>query len=260
MMNVKEKLIVEIERLDKAPYREILCYPRPENEELKKRISELKRLRVRALEFQGSKNVSGIPVLGKGCVGIVVAAYLEDEEKVALKIRRIDADRANMRHEAEMLEMANSINVGPRLLGYTDNFLLMEYIDGKLFPEWLEETNNKNLIRKVLYGFLKQCFMLDQIGLDHGELSNASKHLIVNSKNKPFILDFETASTKRKSANLTSLTQFLFIRKPLAEKIAEKIGEIDRQNLIEALKSYKREKTRENFEKVLKVCNLAFSL
>ncbi len=257
-MKTKEKLVVETEKLNEKPYNEVLCYPRPENEEVRKRINELKKLKVKALEFQGNKNVSGIPVLGKGCVGIVAIAHLENGEKVALKIRRVDADRTSMRHEAEMLKMANSIGVGPKLLGYTNNFLLMEHIDGKLFPEWLEETSDKNLVRRVLRSFLQQCFMLDQIGLDHGELSNASKHLIVNRENKPYILDFETASDKRRPANLTSLTQFLFIQKPITEKIAEKIGEIDRQNLIEALRSYKKEKTRENFEKVLKVCNLYF--
>jgi len=161
-----------------------------------------------------------------------------------------------MRHEAEMLKKANSVGVGPKLLDFTENFLLMQYIGGKLLPEWLNETENQSLVKKILRNLLQQCFKLDQIGLDHGELSNASKHLIIDSKNKPYILDFETASDGRKPANLTSLAQYLFISKPISEKIANIIGEIDRQRLVDALRKYKREKTEENFEGVLEVCHL----
>ena len=255
-MKNEERLLVEAEKLAESPYSEILCYPRPEKHEIAKRIHELKNLGVKTLEFFGNKNISGIPVLGKGCVGIVVAAYLEDGEKVALKIRRVDADRADMRHEAEMLKKANSAGVGPKLLGFTDNFLLMQYIDGKLLPEWLDKTKSQSLTKKILRNLLQQCFKLDQIGLDHGELSNAAKHLIISFKNEPYILDFETASDKRKPANLTSLAQYIFVRKPIGEKIAKIIGEIDRQKLIATLRSYKREKTKENFEKLLEICGL----
>ena len=48
----------------------------------------------------------------------------------------------------------------------------------------------------------------------------------------------------------------MFVRKPIGEKIAKISGEIDRQKLIDALRSYKREKTKENFEKVLEICGL----
>jgi len=257
-MKSKEKLQVKIEELAKQPYNQILCYPRPKDKETTKRINELKSLGVKILEFLGDKNISGIPVLGKGCVGIVVVAYLEDGERIALKIRRVDADRASMRHEAEMLKKANSVDVGPKLLGFTENFLLMQYIDGKLLPKWLNETENLDLIKKVLCDLFQQCFKLDQINLDHGELSNAAKHLIIDFKNKPYILDFETASDRRKPANLTSLAQYLLIRRPIADKIASIIGKIDKQKLIDTLRSYKKEKTKENFEKILEVCGLKF--
>lgn len=256
----REKLVVAIERLVEKPYNEILCYPKLDYQEVKRRILELKELNIKKLEFSGNKNIAGVPVLGKGCVGIVVVAYLSNGEKVALKIRRLDADRANMRHEAEMLKKANSVNVGPKLLDYTDNLLLMQYIDGKLLPEWLEETESTNLIKEVLRKLLQQCFKLDQIGLDHGELSNASKHLIIDFNNQPYILDFETASARRRTANLTSLAQFLFVKRPIVDKITEKIGKINREELIEALRRYKREKTLENFERILKTCKLSFKL
>jgi putative serine/threonine protein kinase len=48
-----------------------------------------------------------------------------------------------MQHEAEMLKKANSVGVGPKLLGVSKNFLLMQFIDGKLLPEWLETCKEK---------------------------------------------------------------------------------------------------------------------
>jgi len=252
-----ENLIVPLEKLAEKPYSLILCYPNPNKKELEKRILELKKLGVKALEFTGKKQISNLHILGKGCVGIVVIAHTKNE-KAALKIRRTDASRENMRHEAEMLEKANSIGIGPRLLNATNNFLLMEYIEGSLLPEWLQKTENKGEIRKVLRKILEKCWKLDQIGLDHGELSQAPKHIIIDRKQEPHIIDFETASDKRKPANLTSITQFLFIKSQVAKIIKEKLDleNLNQEKLIKTLRKYKKDKNEENFQEVLKNCML----
>ncbi|MEM2319173.1 MAG: RIO1 family regulatory kinase/ATPase [Candidatus Bathyarchaeia archaeon] len=248
-------LVIFVERLKEEPFAYILCYPKPSNAEVDKRIKELEGLGVTALEFGGEKQAFNVPVLGKGCVGIVVKAY-KGTEKVALKIRRIDADRAGMQREAQMLRVANSVNVGPKLLGFSENFLLMQFIDGELLPNWLEKNKNveKARLNQILKDVLEQCWRLDEAGLDHGELSHAPKHVIVDCKDKPFILDFETASLNRKPSNLTSLAQFLFIRGNVAEKIAKMVGEKDKKALVEALRTYKMNLNRQNFEKILEIC------
>jgi len=246
---------VPIERLTHdAAYAAILCYPRPERVELKKRIRELQTLGVEALEFRGDKQVFNVKVLGKGCVGIVMIAHV-NKRKAALKVRRLDADRSMMRHEAEMLEKANSVKVGPKLLGYTNNMVLMQFVDGLLLPEWLRKEVGKVRVRKVLREVLEQCWLLDNIGLDHGELSHAPKHIIVGKADRPFIVDFETASVNRAPANVTSLCQFLFIS-DIAGEVAGKIGERDKMAIIEALRFYKKCRNRESFETVLEACGL----
>jgi len=248
-------LKVSLARLREEPFASILCYPKPTKGELEKRIKELEKLEVTALEFYGEKQVSNLKVLGKGCVGIVVKAY-RDGEEAALKIRRVDADRATMLHEAEMVKIANSVNVGPQLLGVSTNFLLMQFVEGLLLPEWLEKRPSKARLKNVLKDILEQCWRLDRAGLDHGELSHAPKHIIVNSQEKPFILDFETASINRKPSNVTSIAQFLFISGTVAEKIAQKLGVKDRKAVIEALRRYKVEGNRQNFEALLSVCGV----
>lgn len=252
---MKEPSVINLEELSEEPYLSILCYPRSSKTELEKRLTELQKLRVKALEFSGEKQAFNIPVLGKGCVGIVVIAYI-DGEKVALKVRRVDADRSRMQWEAEMLKKANSVRVGPRLLGVSKNFLLMQLIDGILLPKWLEKRKGKAQLRKVLRDVLEQCWRLDEAGLDHGELSHAPKHIILDQKDEPFIVDFETASINRKPSNVTSICQFLFIGGVVAEKVAGELGRKDKKAIINALKNYKNDRTRENFGNVLWACGL----
>jgi len=251
--------IVSVEQLRDKRYAIILCYPRYNSQETTKRSRELKRLGVEALEFIGEKTAFNVPVLGKGCVGIVVRALL-DKKRVALKIRRVDADRVGMQHEAEMLKTANKVEVGPRLIGVTENFLLMEFVEGTLLPEWIEKLKGRgtrNRIRQVLRDVLEQCWLLDELGLDHGELSRAPKHIIVDKDDKAHIVDFETASVQRRVSNVTSICQYLFVGSQTAKAIRRRLGvKTDQETLRTNLKNYKQNRTRENFNKILRVCKL----
>ncbi len=255
---LKQNEIVPLERLLEKRYAEILCYPRYTLKEAESRLRELKKLDVIAFEFAGEKKAFNIYVLGKGYVGIVVAAYT-DVGKAALKIRRVDADRAGMQHEAEMLKRANDAGIGPKFLGVTENFLLMEFIEGTQLPKWIETLKGhgaKDRLHTVLLDVLEQCWRLDRAGLDHGELSRAPKHIIIGINNTPYIVDFETASIHRKVSNVTSICQYLFVGGQLAKTLKEKWREVNSETLVHALKAYKRKKTRRNFEEVLVACGL----
>jgi len=252
---LKKALVINLEKLSEEPYAPVICYPGPSKGELQKRLKELKKLGVKALEFSGEKQAFNIPVLGKGCVGVVVIAHI-DGEKAALKVRRVDADRSGMQREAEMLKKANSAGVGPRLLGVSKNFLLMQFVDGDLLPKWLEKHRGKARIRKVLRHVLDQCWRLDKAGLDHGELSHAPKHIIIDEKDEPFIVDFETASVNRKPSNVTCICQFLFVSGVVADEVAVEFGGKDEKAIIGALRNYKNDRTRENFGNVLRACDL----
>ena len=253
---MKEPIIILVDQLIQEPYASVLCFPNPSEAELQSRIQELRSHGVTALEFSGTASLFGVavPVLGKGFVGIVVIAHVNGE-RVAVKIRRSDADRADLLHEAHMLSKANSVNVAPKLRGSSKNFLLMQLIDGSLLPNWLKTNKDALAVKQVLGEVLEQCYRLDQIGLDHGELSRAPKHLLVDKTEKPFIVDFETASVERRVANVTAVCQYLFAGNSTASKIlAEIFGERNRLELIDALKAYKKNRTREHFEGLLEFC------
>ncbi len=243
-----------IDKLAEEPYASILCYPHARLLELENRIAELRVLGVEEVEFVGSGSASNVPVLGKGYVGIVVIAYVRGE-RFALKMRRLDADRVDLTTEAEMLKKANAALVGPQFMAVSNNFLLSQLVDGDLLEKWLETHRDTALMRKVLVDILEQCWRLDEAGLDHGELSKAPRHLLVNKTDVPFIVDFETASVNRRVANVTSVCQYLFAGNSQVPKlIAEVFGEKDRLAIIEVLRKFKHNRDRQHFEALLRFC------
>jgi putative serine/threonine protein kinase len=252
---METEAMLAVGRLIEEPYASIICYPRATEAELRRRTEELRRLGIDTLEFVGEKRVSNLRVLGKGRVGLVVSAY-KNGCKVALKIRRVDADRAEMQQEARLLEKANSVHVGPKMLAVSRNFLCMQFVDGVLLPAWLSRKTSEARISVVLRRILDQCWRLDSINMDHGELSHGPKHVLISRQDEPVIVDFESASLNRRPANVTSICQFLFIGSETAEKINVKLGWKDRNAVAEALRRYKSERTSTNFLRVLSACGL----
>jgi putative serine/threonine protein kinase len=252
-IKLKQPKLVQTKDLAVDPYQAIVCYPRASAAEIHNRIEELQTLGVEALEFSGKAQASNIPVLGKGYVGVVVVAYLHGE-KIALKMRRIDADRESLEQEAELIKKANNVDVAPKFIAVSKNFLLMQLVDGDLLEDWLVTHKDKADVKRVLVDILEQCWRLDQAGLDHGEISKAIKHLLVGKGDKAFIVDFETASLMRKVANVNAVGQYLFVgNNTTARMLAEIFGEKSREKIIDVLKIYKKDMSRENFEKILSV-------
>jgi len=245
--------IVPVEDLKRRPYAAILCYPSAEWSVVDKRIADLKQLGITGLEFEGGCLAAGVPVLGKGHEGIVVIAHAGGE-RYALKIHRNDSIRGDLFHEAEMLKEANKAGVGPKFFAATKDLLLSQYIDGGIFAKWLEDNKDKKVFRRVLKDVLEQCRRLDAAGIDHGELSNAPKHLLMSSDGTPYIVDFESASRKRVVSNVTSVCQYLFMGNSIAQGlITEVLGEIDKERIISASREYKKERTEDNFGALLQV-------
>jgi putative serine/threonine protein kinase len=183
-----------------------------------------------------------------------VAAYRYGQ-KLALKIRRIDADREDLLYEAKMLTAANVAGVGPILVEASKNFLLMQLVEGIFLPEWLNATSDKTVLRQVLGELLEECWKLDFAGVDHGELSKAPKHVIIDAYSQPWIVDFETSSGKRKAANVAAICQYLLMSGgPVSKRASEILGERDRDGIVKALRFYKKEKTRDSLDQLVHAC------
>ena len=249
-------MIVPLDELNQEKYGKIICYPNFRTEELEARLQDLKQLRVSVLEFTGSIKINDLTILGKGYASVVVMAH-RDNERYVLKIRRTDSRRKDMQHEARILREVNVLGIGPRLIDVMDNFILMEFIEGLRFPEWLDiKKEQKQRIRKVLRLVIEDCWKLDQAGIDHGELSRAPKHIIVDKHDKPVIIDFESASKKRRTSNVTSISQFLFFRSQTARLLEEVLLKVDKERLLMELRRYKKQPNRKSVDRLLQACLL----
>ena len=229
----------------------LISYPHFSESEYNDRIIEMDSLGITSIILSGRTIVNGAHIAGKGCVGIVVKSKL-GSKVCALKIRRTDADRKTMNNEAYLLKMANSAGVGPHLAAHTKNLIAMEFIRGQSIIDWVLDNNTKETrskISKAATAILEQCFSLDVAGLDHGELSRPARHVIVSEK--PYIIDFESASTARKTSNVTAAAQSIFLYGIVASKVRNILGNVDVEKAVHALSTYKHLQTRANFDSVL---------
>jgi len=211
---------ISIKKFSKEPYSRILGYPKSTQRQLNSRILELEKLKIKSISLTGPTTIGNLEILGKGYVGVVVLAK-RGTKKVALKIRRLDSQRSEMKSEAKLLKLVNTINVGPKLYDFSKNFVVMDYLEGEKIGKWINTLGGPGSSKKLkstIKTVLEDCFRLDQMGLDHGELSSISKHVIVGST-KSTLIDFESSSINRRVSNVTSITQAIFIGSGIAKKV-----------------------------------------
>ncbi|MGH1565993.1 MAG: serine/threonine protein kinase [Nitrosopumilus sp.] len=248
---------ISIKKFTNDPYSKILGYPRATSRQIRSRINELEKLKIKSISLTGPTTLGKLAILGKGYVGVVVLAK-KGNKQVALKIRRIDSQRKEMKNEANLLKLVNSVSVGPKMFGASKNFLVMEYLEGVKMSEWVLALKGSGSVKKLkstIKHILEDCYRLDQIGFDHGELSNISKHVIIG-ETKSTLIDFESSSTKRRPSNVTSITQAIFIGSGIAKKTQKIYKNPPKEEIISVLKQYKQEKTQESFDKLLKILKL----
>jgi len=216
--------------------------------------------------MEGDSKVGKFGIVGRGCVSTVVKARLSSERRVvALKIRRVDANRPDMSHDFELQTFANSFGVGPRAITASKDLFAMEFVHSTKLGKWfqsLKTRSSKKFVRALIRNTLEQCFLLDIKGLDHGELSNPSKHVLIRNGSravKTTIIDYESASQNRRVANLTSVAQFFILGSSQSSKVRKILGiesaTIEKDELIRKLREYKNAPSRNTFEALMSRMN-----
>lgn len=244
---------IEVERFDRMPYLNVLTYPRPNLRQAKARIGQLVELGIREVTFEGRTKIGRLGLVGIGTVGLVVKGRGRGDEAYAIKIRRTDANRKTMREEFRLTRIANRVRVGAPAFGCTRDIMVMRYVEGVWVDECVREAQGKGSarrVREVAHALLNQCRKLDLIGLDHGELSNLRKHVIVEGET-PTIIDFESASQKRAVKNVTTAAQYLFVGSGISPRIKRMLSIESADPIVEALRGYKREMSDESYVKLL---------
>lgn len=249
-----ERILLRLEELSQKPELvRLLAYPTMDEAYSEKILEELGELDIEGVYFTAGPKPEPLRV-GKGYRGVILLAHRLGED-VALKILRVDAGISTLRREAELTSAANRAGVGPHLLGSTEHVLALEYILGEDLDLWLGRADHslRDMVRVVLRRCLEQARKLDEIRLDHGELSNARRHILVRENLSPVILDFGKASSSRKPHNVTSLFSYITYG-PHSSKILKILNVYEKP--LEVVREYKCEGSRESFEKILKALNL----
>ena len=230
----------------------IVSYPNLSTREFIKRIEEIQDLGISDIIFEGNTRIGQVSILGKGSVSIVLKVRIKNET-YALKIRRMDANRRTMLREASVHQMVNTIGIGPKLFKFSENLIIMEFIDGLSIIDWIrQQCLDKYRVLNIVINILKQCFILDMANINHGELSNLNYHVTISYSDRVSIIDFESTSlNKKKSNNVTSASQSLFISGMISHYISDILNLLSKDSIIEKLRAYKRDQNVTNFDSLI---------
>ena len=238
----------------------LISYPKFDSDEYCKRIDDLDKMDIKDVILEGPAQLFELKILGKGHSGVVLKVNTYSGKNFALKIRRLDSRRKDCLTEINNQKLANIVGIGPKVLENTNDLILMELINGKGISDWIIDQSNKADLNKKNVGnivneILEQCYRLDNLNLDHGELTRIDSHVMVSDNRQVSIIDFESSSTKRKPSNVTSVTQALFLSGSISKKISQYIKIKNYNLLLNQLREYKKKRTRLHFENILSEVN-----
>ena len=232
----------------------LLAYPSKEDRVIQARLKELKLLGISCLNEGGNDYIQGIPIIGKGYCGVILRANWKNavghESQVALKVRRFDAPHDSFEKEALNLQCANTQDVGPLIYAYSQNFIAMELLSGLTIYDWLHSEASRSRIIPAIHDLLWQCFRLDQVGLDHGNLRCITEHVIMHNR-RPVLIDFSSSSRDRRPSNVTTLIQGLFWSTVIPSLLQRHLQLPQRADLLPLLRKYKQSPTRARFLDIL---------
>jgi len=241
-----------LEQLTRTPYIQVLTYPRVSLRSARSRIRQLQALGVQEILFEGSARIGRLGILGLGTVGVVVRAGV-GSETLALKIRRTDANRPDMEQEARVTALVNRIGIGAEVRGHSKDMILMKLLEYQELNDWLrglKGPGTRRAARDMIHSVLNQCRKLDIIGVDHGQLSNLRKHVVV-AEGRPWIIDFESAGTSRRPKNVTTAAQYLLVGGKVSPLVRRMLGVRDKNPILKLLSDYKSDTSDFSYSKLL---------
>ena len=247
----------------------ILCYPRTECKELNHRLSFLIKNHYQYLIEYG-KRMLDYKILGKGYSSIIVLAYHKYHGLGVLKIRRLDSRRKSLEHEGIILDYLDKTLTTPALYQWSRDFIFMEFIDThkclsieQYLSSLIEKKNidSLNSAKHILKTVLVKLYLIDKLGIDHGELNRPYDHLFIckeNTNNTTYvkIVDWESSRFSLSPKNVTAFTAFILYRSPLRNILFENINEEFLEKTRKILRAYRKSYSIEVLLKLIKLLGL----
>ncbi len=220
----------------------MLSFPRFDEVIAFRRLESLRKV---GLDID-EERTSEVKLLGKGHSSVVFLSKHKYLGLVAVKVLRTDSKRNSLKHECEAMKLAQP--VAPKVYFCSDEFIVMELINGFNLQNYLETLDCNELITLGLK-ILALGKYLDDVGVDHHELSILKKHVFIEPSGRVRVIDFESSSL-RPGRNLCRVFSGYFIRLPKVRLCCPSLTA--EEGLIrKLLKSYK-EGNKEAYLKLIK--------
>jgi|TARA_Y100000310_G_scaffold338878_1_gene429795 HemK-related putative methylase len=147
-----------------------------------------------------SKGVKNVKHWMKGKRGRIFTGSYKNK-KVAIKVKHEKAMNSTIAKEARFLKLANTKKIGPRFVMSGTNYVVYEFVPGKLFKE-------TKITKAMLTDLLRQSRQLDMLGFSKGEMLRPQKNVII-SKGKPVLIDFERSKPEKRPQNVSQYCSYL---------------------------------------------------
>ncbi|MFH0868402.1 MAG: HemK2/MTQ2 family protein methyltransferase [Candidatus Woesearchaeota archaeon] len=213
------------------------------------------------------KKIKNIKYLAKGKRGIIFIGK-HDNKKIAIKIKNPESEAVlRTNNEINFLKVLNKKNIGPKLLFYDKDFLAYGFVEGISVSEFfasiknnsmnksnneIDNLKNKKIALRLIIKIMNQMYAMDKLKINKEEMSHPQKHILIDRKNNPILIDFERAHHTIKPGNVTQFCDFLISRYISIILKNNKI-KINNKKIINAAKQYKKKQNKENFNKIIKL-------
>jgi len=191
--------------------------------------------------------MAGRELFSKGKRGLIYTAAYKGK-KAAIKVKNPESRAVErIKNEAQYLKKLNKYKIGPKFISFRKNELMYEFVEGMFILDFIGK-NAKKEIKMVVKDVFGQMFILDKLGIDKEEMHHPLKHVIVNSKNKTVLIDFERCHKTLKPKNVTQWCQFLISYRRLLNKKGIKIN---KNRMIGLARNYKKNQNKTNMDKII---------
>ena len=206
-------------------------------------------------------DIKSIKYFAKGKRGLVFTGVYKGK-KAGVKINNPESSAImRVENEAKFLKLLNKKGIGPKLLLHGKGFLAYGFVEGHNIADFFNnlENNNKNanknkIIINIIKKTMKQLYIMDKLRINKQEMSHPQKHIIIEKSNNPVLIDFERCKYTLNPGNVTQFCDFLASNNMLTILKDNKI-EINKENMIEAARRYKKQRNKNNFNNILNLIN-----
>ena len=199
---------------------------------------------LKTLEKKGLKNIKKF---ARGHRGLLYKANLK-QKKIVIKTKKPESEaKGRIANEVKWIKILNKHKIGPKLLFSGKEYFAYKFVKGDFILDFIKKNNKENII-KIIKNVFNQLYIMDKLKVDKEEMHHPLKHIIIDKK--PILIDFERCKITKKPKNVTQFCQFL-MSSNTGILLRQKGIKLKKNKIINLAKTYKKEQTKENLNKIL---------